>query len=58
MYVHVYTALYLVLLTSLHLGLDLVTSSLLDLLKGVMSVLARHLGKKNLDKYFDKYVNR
>ena len=55
-----YTALYLVLLTSLHLGLDLVTSSLLDLLEGVMSVLPRHLVKKNLDKYFefDKYVNR
>ena len=44
--VHVYTALYLLLLTSLHLGLDLVTSSLLDLLEGVMSVLARHLVKK------------
>ena len=51
-YVHVYmTALYLLLLTSLHLGLDLVTSSLLDLLEGVMSVLAQHLVKK-INKYF------
>ena len=43
----VHCAPYLVLLTSLHLGLDLVTSSLLDLLEGVMSVLPRHLVKKN-----------